>query len=308
MILFGAGANGKSMLKKIQDKFADVSFLFCDNDMKKQNTIYEGVKIVGFEEMLELYLSTQIEKIILTVQNEQEILCQCVSMGIDINDLYYWDEKYEILKHIQEKYVSNHYSQDGEEIFLRTSLFCQKDNGVYIDIGANHPLRFSNTHWAYLRGWRGINIEPDIINYELLRNIRKEDININCGISDEETQLEYYMFKENALNTFCISEITNKDAVIEVRKVPVRRLDSILEEYGVWKVDYVDIDVEGMELKVLNSIDWDRVEISCILVEQKGMSLYDVLESEVCKLLESKGYYPVNKYNRTVIYVFRDKK
>ena len=95
------------------------------------------------------------------------------------------------------------------------------------------------------------------------------------------------ILKESALNTFCINEIKNKDDIVDVRKVPLRRLDNILDEYNIKKVDYIDIDVEGMELRVLNSINWDVVEIGCILIEQKGMSLDDVLESQVCSLLKS---------------------
>lgn len=105
------------------------------------------------------------------------------------------------------------------------------------------------------------------------------------------------------MNTFCVDEIKCMDDVVDIRRVPVRRLDSILEEYNIREIDYMDIDVEGMELNVLNSIDWDKVEIACILVEQKGLTLYEVLESAVCKLLKEKGYVPTNKYNRTVIYV-----
>ena len=181
--------------------------------------------------------------------------------------------------------------------------FFKKAKGIYVDVGANHPFRFSNTFWAYAEGWRGINIEPDVFNYKLLKEVRPEDININCGISDVETYMDYYVFKENALNTFCRDEIRNESDIVDIRKVPVRRMDSILKEYRIFNIDFMDIDVEGMELKVLNSINWDDVKIECILVEQRRMSLAEVLESNVCKFLKDKGYVPVNKYNRTVIYV-----
>lgn len=302
VILFGAGRNGQSILNENKHRFLGLKILFCDNDIKKQNLMYDGVEIVGFEKVMELYRGGYINKIILTMSNEREILNQCLNAGIDIRDLYFWDKKCNTSRFIGEKNAITIYSQDGEEVFLR-ELFRKRDHGIYVDIGANHPFRFSNTYWAYLKGWRGINIEPDIINYELLRNIRKDDININCGISDEETWLSYYIFRENALNTFCCNEIENMDDVTDVVKVPVRRLDTILREHNIYEIDFMDIDVEGMELKVLNSIPWDEIKISCILVEQRGMSLYDVLESEICKLLIDKGYIPVSKYNRTVIYM-----
>lgn len=74
-------------------------------------------------------------------------------------------------------------------------------------------------------------------------------------------------------------------------------------EYDIREIDFIDIDVEGMELEVLASIPWEEVNIRCILIEQKNMNLPEVLESEAYKLLDAHGYVPVNKYNRTVIYV-----
>lgn len=205
------------------------------------------------------------------------------------------------IKPVWETYADTVYSQDGEEVYLK-SRFAGKEKGLYVDVGANHPFRFSNTYWAYAKGWRGVNIEPDLKNYELLKQFRKEDININCGISDEETQLKYYVFHESALNTFCAEEIRSMADVIDTYMIPVKRLDSIFREHQVKNIDYMDIDVEGMEMRVLNSINWREVSIGCILVEQRGMTLADVLVSEVCIFLKGKGYLPVNKYNRTVIY------
>lgn len=304
IVLFGAGLCGKNILEQgnIKNQFQDHSFVFCDNDIQKHDTTICGVRVISFETMKELYKSGKIEKIILTLSLEREILYQCIQAKIDINRLYYWDRKKNVERPVWEKYAEEVHSQDGEEIFLK-EFFSKQDQGVYVDVGAYHPFRFSNTYWAYLRGWRGVNIEPDLINYELLKTFREDDKNINCGINDEETQMEYHMFHESGLNTFCMKEVADPKDVTKIRKVTVRRLDSILRELDIWKIDFMDIDVEGMELEVLNSINWDQVEIRCLLIEQKNMSLRDVLDSEVCKLLEDRGYVPVSKYNRTVIYI-----
>lgn len=193
IVLFGAGINGQNISEKAKNVFRGRLLLYCDNDVKKQNSIYNGIEIIGFEKMLSLYHNGMIESLILTMSNEREILLQCVKAGIDVSDIYYWDMKCDVPRLIEEKYLQLILSQDGEELFLK-ELFLYKENGIYIDIGANSPFRFSNTYWAYKRGWKGINIEPDIMNYELLKNIRKRDININCGISDREAELDYYIF------------------------------------------------------------------------------------------------------------------
>lgn len=300
IILFGAGANGQMLLTLINEKYCG-KVLFCDNSIEKQNRQIQGVPVISFSEMCNYYMNNRVGKIVITIADESEMMLQCVSAGMDIKALYYWDNEYESLRPIYEKYSYNIYSIDGEEMYLR-ALFSEKKYGIYVDIGANHPFRFSNTFWAYSKGWRGINIEPDICNYELLNKIKNKDININCGISDKEAGMDYYMFKTSALNTFCYDEINDKSEIVNVRKVPMRRLDSILEEYNISDIDFMDIDVEGMELQVLNSIDWSKVRINYILVEQRRMSLIDVVKSPVCKSLADQGYVPMSKYNRTVIY------
>lgn len=299
IVLFGAASYGQR-IKKWVEQYLKEEIIFCDNDAKKQNTEIDNVKVISFAELLKLYRKEEIDKIIIATRRIDEIIYQCSEENIDLKVLYYYDEEDNILKRATSNFADTVYSQDGEEIYLKSRFV--KKCGSYVDIGANHPFRFSNTYWAYLKGWRGINIEPDIKNYKFLKSIKAEDINLNCGISNEESELNYYVFKEDALNTFCFREIENKENIIDVRKIPVRRLDSIFKEYNITHIDYMDIDVEGMELEVLESIDWEQVSIECILVEQRRMTLIDVINSDVYKFLDGKKYSPVSKYNRTVIY------
>jgi len=304
-ILFGAGKIGQVFSEKMTND-QKMNMLFCDNNANKIGFILNNIRIIAFQEMIRLYKNNEITKIVITSSCVYEIADQCCQAGISSDALYFFDINSDALRPARERYADIVYSQDGEEVYLK-SRFAGKERGIYVDVGAHHPFRFSNTYWAYERGWRGINIEPDLRNYRLLKQYRKEDINLNCGISDEETQLEYYIFHESALNTFCEEEIRNKTDIAETRMVPVRRLDAIFKEYYIKNIDYIDIDVEGMEMRVLSSINWSAVSIDCILVEQREIMLTEVAASEVCIFLKGRGYLPVNKYNRTVIYekVFR---
>ena len=99
------------------------------------------------------------------------------------------------------KYAQLAYSHEGEDLVLN-KLFENEQDGIYVDIGANHPLRFSNTHFFYKKGWRGVNIEPNPELHQVLQEVRTDDFNFNIGISDEKDVLDYYMFNEPALNTF----------------------------------------------------------------------------------------------------------
>jgi FkbM family methyltransferase len=69
------------------------------------------------------------------------------------------------------------YAQEGEDVLLDRLLAKQTD-GFYVDVGAHHPKRFSNTHYFYMRGWSGINIEPNPVVVGSFRQMRRRDINL----------------------------------------------------------------------------------------------------------------------------------
>jgi hypothetical protein len=74
------------------------------------------------------------------------------------------------------------YSQEGEDRVLAHVLdIGRRDPGFYVDVGAHHPQRFSNTYAFYLAGWRGLNIEPRPGSLSLFQRLRPRDINLNLA-------------------------------------------------------------------------------------------------------------------------------
>lgn len=94
------------------------------------------------------------------------------------------------------------YAQEGEDLILYRMIYGKIEKGFYVDVGAHHPKRFSNTYFFYKKGWRGINIEPMPGSKKLFDKYRPKDINIESPISLVEEELTYYMFNEPALNGF----------------------------------------------------------------------------------------------------------
>src|SRR5687768_10814903 len=93
------------------------------------------------------------------------------------------------------------YAQEGEDLIL-LRLFDGDLPGVYVDVGAHHPFRFSNTCLLFERGWRGINIDARPGSMAAFRRARPRDINLEIGISERPAELEFFLFEEPALNTF----------------------------------------------------------------------------------------------------------
>ncbi len=200
------------------------------------------------------------------------------------------------------------YSQNGEDLILNRLLEDKKE-GFYIDIGAHHPIRFSNTHFFYKKGWNGINIDAMPGSMKLFELIRKRDINLETGIASQKGTQTYYQFNEPALNTFDIKEVkakVNKNyKLINSLSVKVDRLDNILEKYlsTYQEIDFMNIDVEGNDEEVLLSNNWDKYRPKLILVETLNRMKLDNENCIINKYLENKGYSLINKAYDTCIFI-----
>lgn len=75
------------------------------------------------------------------------------------------------------------YSQEGEDMILHR-IFERQCKGFYVDIGAHHPFRFSNTYLFYKRGWSGINIDAMPGSMNIFNKFRNRDINLEYGIGN----------------------------------------------------------------------------------------------------------------------------
>jgi FkbM family methyltransferase len=206
------------------------------------------------------------------------------------------------------KYSNSYFSQEGEEIIL-IRHFNYKTSGFFVDVGAHHPIRLSNTYKLYTQGWRGINIDAMPGSMTVFNQLRPLDINIEAAISDQSEELTYYKFNEGALNTFDkakathIKENTDYKCIGEV-KIVTKTLKSILDEKlpeGT-KIDFISIDAEGLDLQVLMSNDWNKYIPEVIIAETDNVDLVSMLGNETTKYLANKGYAPFAKTYKSVFY------
>ena len=204
------------------------------------------------------------------------------------------------------------YSQEGEDMILR-SLFEETKKGFYIDVGAHHPKRFSNTFFFYKKGWRGINIDAMPNSMKSFDKIRPRDINLEVPISDKKQKLKYYMFNEPALNGFS-GELAEKRngknhyKIISEKKMETSTLEEILKKHlsHGQEIDFMSIDVEGLDLQVLKSNNWKRFRPKFVLIEILGSSIKDITNSKEYKYLAEFGYEIFAKTVNTVIFQRED--
>lgn len=169
------------------------------------------------------------------------------------------------------------FSQEEEDLTI-DKLLNYKKRGFYIDIGAYDPTQFSNTKRFYLKGWRGINIEPDPDNFKKFLNERRRDINLNIGISSKLGKLIFYKFFPGTLSTFSEKEmkinLRKKYKLIKKIKIPVKKLSFVLEKYCRQKIDFMSIDTEGLDLSVLQSNNWKKFKPTTICIESQKVNRY----------------------------------
>jgi FkbM family methyltransferase len=190
-----------------------------------------------------------------------------------------------------------YFSQACEDVVL-CKLFERKKNGFYVDIGAHHPVRFSNTYLLHrFSGWSGINIDADPSAIARLEAARPKDRNVLAAISDiPDQELKITIYTDGAVNTLDdgmrARRVRRKSIIEREEIVRTRTLASILDEHLTpgQEIDFFDVDVEGFDYKALLSNDWTKYRPSYVFVEMHKFSLAEIDKSAVVRLMRDVGY------------------
>lgn len=192
------------------------------------------------------------------------------------------------------------FSKSGDDIQLYKLLKATVP-GTYVDVGCWHPLKYSNTYYFYLRNWRGICIDPNPELAALYRKFRPTDTFVNNAIGRQPGELTYYMLDDanSSMNTLDFSQIQKNRLESHVKKqlpVPLRPLADILTEQlkPGERLDFFDVDVEGLDLEVLQSNDWNRFRPKVVAIET-NQSLHDDMNSHVTGYMAAQSYELVGK-------------
>ena len=167
---------------------------------------------------------------------------------------------------------SVYYSQNREDLILK-SFFPNRKRGFYVDVGGFDPEEDSVTKLFYLEGWHGINIEPQVTRYKRFVTMRPRDINLNLGIANAPGTRRLRSYASGGLTTFSVAmqkeheQLPTADNVVASEAdVAVMPLAQVLADNQVASIQFMKIDVEGLEYEVLDSNDWStyRPEVICI--------------------------------------------
>ena len=222
-----------------------------------------------------------------------------------------------ILKKIYyNKYTNKSFSLSGVDLVI-DRIFKNILNGIYIDIGCNHPIKHNNTYKLHKKGWKGINVDLDDESINQFKKLRPNDYNICTVVSDKEEDTKVYFYHErSAINTISedLKNSRNNKPVRTFNKKSTT-LEQIIDNsiYASSKINLLSIDIENYEYNILKNFNFKKYNIDVIVVEihdynQEKLEIYNqsieyILNSNIYNLLIKNDYKMINWIQSDVIFV-----
>ena len=169
------------------------------------------------------------------------------------------------------------FSQSGEDLVIAfMAYYLGIQNVRYLDVGANDPVRLSNTYYFYKKGARGVLVEPNAALCKKLREQRPGDTVVEAGIGvSAAKEADYYVMTFDGLNTFSREEAEHQEKtsggkikIREVIKLPLLDINRVMEQhFPGGPPSFLSIDTEGLDLAILRSIDFNKFRPPIICAE-----------------------------------------
>jgi FkbM family methyltransferase len=189
------------------------------------------------------------------------------------------------------------FSQQGEDLILYSLLHehMKLAQPTYLDIGAGDPVLSNNTYLLYCTGSRGVLVEPNPTLADRLEATRPGDTVVRAGVGvTDAAEADYYVIRgQPSLNTFSLEQVemhrrgAGHDVVEKVMKMPLIGVNRLIRERLGRAPDLLSIDIEGLDLAVLRTLDYEHLRPGAIIVETiQG----NRINPDILALLTEKGY------------------
>lgn len=188
------------------------------------------------------------------------------------------------------------YAQNHEDVVLARGF--PAPSGFYIDVGAGSPEIHSVTKHFYDRGWHGVNVEPLPRWHRELEKARPRDINLAFGLAAAPGELEFFdvsadAAEESTFSAEVADRLRERGFQLKVTTVAVTTLAAVCDEHAEGAIDFLKIDVEGLELEVLRGGDWTRFRPAVVVVESTEPGSGKLAETGVLEFMTDMRYLPV---------------
>jgi FkbM family methyltransferase len=235
-----------------------------------------------------------------------ELLLICAVCGLTVwsyeraGRSYIVDELYRIESApLRAQFGPNRYSQVLEEWIIRDH-FHDRREGIFIDVGAGDYRKFSNTYYLETHlGWSGVAVDPQRSFEDGYRNNRPKTTFLPFFVSDVSDQEATLYISQRRQMSSGNREWAQSGAYVPLGqgpvgvKVPTIRLTDLCDRMGLRKIDFLSIDVESFEPKVLAGFDIERFQPDLVCIEAQLPVRQQILD-----YFARHGYTVVGKYLR----------
>ena len=199
------------------------------------------------------------------------------------------------------------YSQFGEDI-TAANLLRNVEAGFYVDVGAHHPLRHSNTAMFHMQGWQGVNVEPMQQGFRDFLQYRPHAINVRAAIHNKADSVTLYKFRGGLSNTIMeerAKDLRKSKEVVGEEAVPALSLNDVFDRHvphGV-RVNYLSVDIEGYDTEAIVAFDLGRHRPDVICTEIHRPDMLALGEDAAVRFMAEHGYqlYAINVYSFTFV-------
>jgi len=183
------------------------------------------------------------------------------------------------------------YSQFGEDAIVNSLV--GDGQGVYLDIGAGHPVTYSNTYAFYRRGWSGVLVEPLPSNVAHAKRVRPRDTAVSALCGDEARGVvdlyEYSQYEYSTMEPDRVAELAEQGFEPVARhRLPILGVDALVTAHQLTDIDVFSLDVEGAEMSVLTSANWNRFRPHVAVIEEWNSPIQQ--QTPVSEFMQGHGY------------------
>ena len=220
------------------------------------------------------------------------------------------------------KYSKKSFSLSSVDLIIERIFYNLKD-GIYLDIGCNHPIKYNNTYLLFKKGWKGINVDLDSQSIKQFNLMRKDDHNVNVLITskDNEEKDLYFYHDRSAINTISKDLAKKrKSKPKKIKKLKGVSINTIIENspFRNEKINLLSIDIENYEFEALKEFNFNKYNIDVIVsevtdVESSKLELFNnslekITNSKIYELLTKNNYKLINWVNSDLVFVNKKSK
>ncbi len=213
---------------------------------------------------------------------------------------------------LEPEYEKKSYSQCGEDLIMEFLLkeILKIEHPTYLDIGAWHPVKYSNTYLFYKSGSRGVTVEPNPEMHALHRKKRPHDICLMAGVGGKSNpNQEFFVMDAGTLCTFSKEEaegcVNAGHRILKTISIPILEMEKLIDDYFEYAPDLVSIDTEGYEITIIEAMGLKsrRPKALCIETLEYAVNTHGAKASAITNILADSGYALYASTNINTIYV-----